>query len=166
MDILLEGRRLSRSRVYGYGRRGVATLDWSQARNFSIPLSLTLVWAAAANERTVQCSARQLRTTNTRYRGALNPLEFDPSARQSTSGQARPKRATLIGGFWSTLYRRSYPRHRCRRRCRRRRRACVREFHDRFQDEAAPFMDAAAAAEGGGTGGKRRIRKEGRYPKG
>ena len=42
MDILLEGRRLSRSRIYGYGRRGVATLDWSQARNFSIPLSLTL----------------------------------------------------------------------------------------------------------------------------
>ena len=142
--------RTGRARVAA--RRGVATLDRSQARNFSIPLSLTLVWAAAANERTVQCSARQLRTTNTRYRGALNPLKFDPSARQSSSGQARLKRATLIGGFWSTLYRRSYPRHRrlCRCRCRRRR-ACVREFHDRFQDEAAPFMDAAAiAAEGGG----------------
>ena len=38
-------------------------------------------------------------------------------------------------------------------RCRcRRRRACVREFHDRFQDEAAPFMDAAAIAAEGGRG--------------
>ena len=39
----------------------------------------------------------------------------------------------------------------------------MREFHDRFQDEAAPFMDAAAiaaAAAEEGIGGKEREDKE------
>ena len=42
MDILLEGRRAAAATKETDLQSGAATLDRSQARNFSIPLSLTL----------------------------------------------------------------------------------------------------------------------------